>query len=302
LPVVQLFLECILLAMLTSAINNKLSETDSNWKARLDLKFNNRDGISYLAFKKHFGPLQIQRPFYPDNSGACHVYLLHPPGGVVAGDELAINISLDEKTEVLVTTPAATKFYRSNGKQALATQSFKVAKNAYLEWLPQETIFFNSAYVDMVTRVELEADAQFIGWEILCFGRPASNEIFNTGYIRQSIEIWRDDIPLCIERNNIDGTNTIMNAKWGLQQYTVSATFIIVLNNADCMEQLQQQQNKNQSQQNFLISTTQLSDVIICRYLGHSAQQAKSEFIQLWDIVKPYISNKILKVPRIWNT
>ena len=192
-----------------------LIENNSNWKARLDLEFKERDNTSYLSFRKHCGPLQIQRPFYPDNSGACHVYILHPPGGVVGGDQLDINIELHEKTEVLVTTPAATKFYRSNGAEAKTTQIFKVAKNAYLEWLPQETILFNTSYVDMITRVQLETDGQFIGWEIVCFGRPASEELYNNGYVKQSIEIWRNNTPLCIERNKIDGSSELMTAKWG---------------------------------------------------------------------------------------
>ena len=43
--------------------------------------------------RRHEGPFCIQRPFYPGD-GACHVYLLHPPGGLAAGDELDLDVDV----------------------------------------------------------------------------------------------------------------------------------------------------------------------------------------------------------------
>ena len=55
------------------------------WQARLDLEFALSQQKTVISKRRHSGPLTIQRPFYPEGD-VCHLYLLHPPGGVVAGD------------------------------------------------------------------------------------------------------------------------------------------------------------------------------------------------------------------------
>ena len=66
-------------------LQGKPVDTGSGWLAELDLEFVQKRERTILANKKTRGPLTVQRPFYPE-SDVCHVYLLHPPGGVVGGD------------------------------------------------------------------------------------------------------------------------------------------------------------------------------------------------------------------------
>ena len=80
---------------------------NSGWKAQLDLEFSQLDYRSFLSHRRHFGPLQVQKPFYPELNGACHVYILHPPGGMVGGDSINIDINANANSHALITTPAA---------------------------------------------------------------------------------------------------------------------------------------------------------------------------------------------------
>ncbi|MCU7226321.1 urease accessory protein UreD, partial [Acinetobacter bohemicus] len=82
----------------------------------------------------HVGPLTVQRPFYPEDD-TCHLYLLHPPGGIVGGDELTIRAALDSGCHTLITMPGASKFYRSSGAQAHLHQRLTLAERSTLEWL-----------------------------------------------------------------------------------------------------------------------------------------------------------------------
>lgn len=166
----------------------------TGWQAELHLGFSRKAEKTLLSRRKHRGPLTVQRPFYPEG-GLCHVYLLHPPGGVVSGDNLLIDIELDRQSEALVTTPAAGKFYRSEGKLARQTVSLKVADEAILEWLPQETIVYQGARLSSTVSVELSDNAHFIGWEILALGRPASDEGFDSGEAILNWRIFRDGKP-----------------------------------------------------------------------------------------------------------
>ena len=84
------------------------------WIAKLELNFSVSRSKTFLSKRKHIGPLTVQQPFYPEE-GLCHLYLLHPPGGVVGGDQLSIVVKTDSDSGALITTPGATKIYRSNG-------------------------------------------------------------------------------------------------------------------------------------------------------------------------------------------
>ena len=148
-------------------------------------------------------PLAVQRPFYPDGpgaqGGACHVYLLHPPGGVVGGDALDIVVNAGAGSRALVTTPAAGKLYRSAGSCARLSQRLVVDEDAQLEWLPQPTIAFAGVNARMSTRVDLAPGGRFIGWEIVCLGRTDSGERY-AGQLHLALELWRDSAPLWLER------------------------------------------------------------------------------------------------------
>jgi hypothetical protein len=143
------------------------------WQAKLDLAFEPRFGRTAITRQSHLGPLRIQRPFYPERNGTCHVYVLHPPGGVVGGDLLEVTLEGAPGSRALITTPGATKLYRSLGPQAQIRQNIKLSGDACLDWFPQETIAFEGAHASIQTRVQLDREASYAGWEIVCLGRPA---------------------------------------------------------------------------------------------------------------------------------
>ena len=82
------------------------------WQAGLRLGFRAGPRRTLLADRQRYGPLAVQAAFYPEGV-ICHVYLLHPPGGVVGGDRLDMEVTLGKGASTLLTTPGATKFYRS---------------------------------------------------------------------------------------------------------------------------------------------------------------------------------------------
>ncbi|EHW17029.1 urease accessory protein ureD [Escherichia coli DEC8B] len=122
-------------------LSTALPQNKKGWQAMLDLRFQRLHGKTTLTTRHHVGPLTVQRPFYPEEE-TCHLCLLHPPGGIVGGDELIINAIIDSDCHTLITMPGASKFYRSSGAQAHLQQNLTLCNNATLEWLPQDSIFF----------------------------------------------------------------------------------------------------------------------------------------------------------------
>lgn len=270
------------------------------WEARLELGFRARGTHTILANRRHVGPLQVQRPFYPDGERACHVYILHPPGGVVGGDSLAISAEVESGAHALLTTPAAGKLYRSDGASAQLSQELTVADGAWLEWLPQETIAFDGARAASATRVALSGTAGFIGWEILCLGRPAASETYTHGEFVQRFEIWRDGAPLWWERNALAGGTPVLHAPWGLAGRSVVATLVAVGRAPSALSALRELLNAEQDDGEFAVS--QLRDVLVCRYLGNSAEQARAGFIAAWRLLRPALWGIDASPPRIWAT
>ena len=273
--------------------------TADGWRASLALALRCRAARTTLAHVRHCGPLRVQRPFYPEGDEVAHVYLLHPPGGVVAGDRLEINIDIGTQAHALFTTPGATKFYRSPGDLAVVEQSIRVTQRGIVEWLPAETIFFSGANVQSRTRIDLEPDAVFMGWDIQCFGRPEALEAFDAGNVVTRFEIWRKAQPLLLECARVIGKSAFLEQAWGLGKKPVSATFWCTFEDAAAVAQLRDFCDLGDTS---LFSATQLPGVIVCRFLGHRAEDAKRAFSRAWELLRPRVLNRPACLPRIWAT
>ena len=242
----------------------------------------------------------MQKPFHPESDGTCHAYILHPPGGVVGGDSLDIELTCDPGAHALITTPAANKFYRSNGMTATQRHELRVLGTACLEWLPQETILFEGTKVNSSTKVYLEDQASFIGWEIVSVGRPACNEGFTRGSYRQSFEIWRRSEPLMIDRINLQDCSEILNAQWGLRQKPVMG-LMVVSGDEEVLEKAQDSA-RNLVENPGCTSVTVTGSVLLCRALDTSAMAVRNLFIDVWKVIRPVVLGKWPCEPRIWAT
>ncbi|MDE2082376.1 MAG: urease accessory protein UreD [Burkholderiales bacterium] len=152
-------------------------------------------GPCTLAHDRHEGPLRVLQPLYPEGPAICHQVIVHPPGGVVGGDELHIDARLEAGAHALVTTPGATRFYRSDGAVALQRVRLQLAAGARLEWLPLETIAYSGCEAETSLVAELAPGAEMIGWELLVLGLPAAGAPFVAGRWRQHLELpgrWLD--------------------------------------------------------------------------------------------------------------
>lgn len=269
--------------------------TAGGWHAGIRLGLALRGGRTVLAQRERHGPLSVQRPFYPEG-GVCHVYLLHPPGGVVGGDVLDIEVGLGSGARAVVTTPGATKFYRSDGRRALQSQRLRVAADAVLEWLPQETICFPGAEVRLDTVVELNGSARLAMWDILCLGRPVIDEPFDQGSIDNRLLIQRDGVPLLIDRLRVRPDNRDrLSLMAGLP---VAGTLLI---SGAGEEEIAACRDLLLAEAGDYAGATLVEDLLIVRYLGGSTERARRMFTRVWQALRPPGIDSPA-VPRIWAT
>lgn len=270
-----------------------------DWSARLELAYALRDGRTVPVHRRHVGPLRVQKHFHPEPSGACHQIVVHPPGGVAGGDALSLEVSLEAGAHALITSPGAAKWYDGHERQAFQELDVRVAPGATLEWLPQETILFDGAEVNLCSRFRLSGDARLLAADVVCLGRPASGEVFAGGGWKQHTCIERDGRLLYVEPLSLAGGGALLASRVGLGGKSVMATLLWAgppvppeLHRA-CREV---------GGPGLLAAVSQLPEVWVARCLADSAEAAHAYCRTLWRMLRPALVGHAAHPPRIWNT
>jgi urease accessory protein len=158
------------------------------WHAKLRLDYA-REGERSVARFAHDGPLRILQSLWPEGEGICHNVLVHPPGGLVGGDTLQVEVTAAAGSHGLVTTPGASRFYRSDGELALQDVHLHAGAGARLEWLPLEALYYSGCRAENRLCLDLEPGAQVLGWDIAAFGLPQAGQPFARGSVLQHLEL-----------------------------------------------------------------------------------------------------------------
>jgi urease accessory protein len=275
------------------------SASTSAWQASLTLGFADDAGTTRLFNNLHYGPLRVQKALYPEDAKVCHAIVVHPPGGVVGGDRLEIDIGVGDQAHAFITTPGAAKWYQANGKVSRQSVHLHVNQGAALEWLPQETIFFDTANVELEQHVELAAGATFIGCEILCMGRRGSGEVFNRGTVRQRSSIRRDGRLIWWEQGAMLGGR--LDSPLALNGKTVCATLIAAGKTlpASALSEIRADIAAD-GEHDF--GVTQTKGVLVARHLGDDSETARRLMLAVWRRLRPHLLAREAVTPRIWQT
>ena len=275
----------------------------SGWLGRLSLTLELTPHGTQLVRNAHEGPLRIQRVLTPEGPACPHIYLLHPPGGVVGGDRLHTEVELHAGAELLLTTPAAQKLYRSQGARAEVENVLRVGASAKLEWLPSETLAFSSADAELSTRVELEPEAAFLGWDIACYGMPARGESFTRGRVRSRFELWRGTTPLLVEALELAHPEQLLGAPFALRGEPVVASLYGVPGRGSVAEELVEQVRAALGETpRVLCSVSSLQELIVVRALGANVEHVRAPLIRAWQLLRPALLGRPAILPRIWAT
>lgn len=198
------------------------AEHPVRWPARLALTAR-RDGDATRVHARHEGPLRLLKTLHPEGPGIAHAVLVHPPGGLVGGDRLDVELDVQPGAHLLATTPAATRFYRSNAGEAAQVVRAQVGEGARLEWLPQETLAYSGCEARNEVRLALAPGASLIASEVLGLGLPAAGQPFERGRLLQHLEV----VGQWLDRGGLAAADTaLLNGPSGLAGHRVMATLI----------------------------------------------------------------------------
>lgn len=274
------------------------------WKATLNLDYTS-EGQRCVARYSHNGPLRILQSLYPEGDTVCHNVLVHPPGGLVGGDTLEMKVTVGSHAHGLVSTPGATRFYRSLGEPARQIVHATLADGARLEWLPLEALAYSGCLAENKAVFDLAPGAEMMGWDITALGLPAAHLPFAAGRFSQHLEIpgvW-------LERGHLDALDQrLMNSPLGLAGHRCMATLFFA-----CGHDL----SRNRREQALetvrnVIATDGLREsagataphprVLAVRVLSPVVEPAMDLLKRLWAAWRVELWGMSAQRPRIWST
>jgi urease accessory protein len=245
----------------------------------------------------------VQRAFYPEGDDVAHVYVLHPPGGLVGGDRLELDVRVCDRGSALLTTPAAQKLYRSGGRTCRQHVKLEVGAGSSLEWLPGENILFQGAEAVLETEVEVADGGTFTGWDIGCLGRPAAGERFDQGRLRSAFRLSRNGHPLVVERFELQGGSPLLVEAFGLSGFTVFGNLYFVpaeRRDLSPLAALFRERLSPSPDERFAV--TALEDALVVRVLAPSAERARALLVAAWELARPELLGRPPVAPRVWAT
>jgi urease accessory protein len=278
------------------------------WHAKLDLHYASAplaDGAPRTTVQfKHDGPLRVLQSLYPEGPAVCHNVLVHPPGGIVGGDTLDITVQVDAGAHALITTPAATRFYKSLGEPGTQQVKVQLHSGARLEWLPLETLVYNGCNAFNSAVFSLAPDAEMIGWDITALGLPHANQPFERGSLQQHIEVtgaW-------LERALIDAADArLLNSPLGLAGNLCMGSLFFATGEAISRERREHllEVVRAAVAGDALAATTGAtapnSRVIVVRTLAPMVEPAVDLLRRVWVALRHAAWDRPAQVPRIWS-
>ena len=273
------------------------------WHARLQLDYALESGRS-VARHLHDGPLRILQSLYPEGDRICHNVLVHPPSGLVGGDTLDMQVTVGAGAHGLVTTPGATRFYRSEAGLATQQVHARVLDGARLEWLPLEALAYSGCDALNLARFELAPTAELMTWDITALGLPHAQQPFERGTFRQHLEIPK----VWLERGTVAADDErLMNSPLGLAGQRCMATLVFAAGSAIAADRAETALEAARAAIEASILRLQAGatqphpQVIVLRVLAPVVEPAMQLLRPVWAAWRQALWGLPAAVPRLWN-
>lgn len=273
------------------------------WHAHLSLNYR-QQGQRTVLHHSHDGPLRIFKSLYPEGDAICHNVIVHPPGGLVGGDELDIAVRVDSGAHGFISTPGATRFYAADDLPATQRVRIELAEDARLEWLPLESIAFPGCEAVNHWQATLAPGAELLAWDVTALGLPAAGQPFDRGRLHQRLEVpgvW-------LEQARIDAADTrLLQSPLGLAGQRCMGTLVLACGSP--IERSRREALLEGLRSALPASTDGVPLAVTCpnphmlvlRALGPLVEPLMARLQQAWAVLRPLAWNLAVQTPRIWG-
>lgn len=169
-----------------------LNEPIETHDGLLKLVLTNKNNKTHTEERYTKNPLSISKPLYLTQHMA-YFYLINTSGGLVQGDRLHIDITLNENCRANITTQSATKIYGMEKNCAVQYTSIEMRENSYLEYLPDPNIPYRDSRFFQISEIHLKKNSTLFFWDILYPGRFSRGEEFENDIYYSNLKIFLDN-------------------------------------------------------------------------------------------------------------
>jgi len=134
------------------------------------------DGRTVLAAQSFRAPYHLSKPYWDAEAQVLLVQVVNPTAGILSGDRLESDITVEKKAALLVTTPSASRVFKMKAGTAECRQHFAVAAGAWLEVLPEPLVPHRGCRYRQGTRITVEPGGGLFFADLLLPGRVAHGE------------------------------------------------------------------------------------------------------------------------------
>lgn len=283
-----------------NAVKQLFRSLSPSWLAKLSLTYERTLIGTVLKRSMHEGPLRVQKALYPEGDDICHTIIIHPPAGIAGGDTLDIDITIGAGCHTVLSTPSATKWYKSFKNPATQSIRFELGDAAKLDWLPQENLFFKGANSNLLTKLNLPANASFIGWDAMMLGRHASGEEWSSGQIHMRNEVRRDGKLVWIENGHIDAHDRYFKSLPQLGSWPICSTLWAL--GPHCSNALAEQFSGLMPWTDSLRGgvTFMPQGVLVVRVVSTDIESARNFMVDIWTKLRPIVHGVNAQPLRLW--
>lgn len=281
------------------------------WQASIKLEFRKDKDKTLMVRNLHYGPLVVQKPFYPEI--ACHVYLLHPPGGVASCDHLCVEAKANDHSQVLITTPGATKFYKGENNYSLFEQNFYVENDASLEYLPAQNIFYKGTHTKVKTTFYLKDNSRFAFRDVSKCGMKDEARPFENSSLFNTVTIVENGKEKLIETSFIDGQDDLeaLSGNYGCVYTGTYITNKVCEETLDKIRAILDSYKENSSFElpqrydpnfRFYAAAGVVDNYTVVRFLSSQNEAIEKAIVDIWKLTRFETVGLKPCLPRIWST
>jgi urease accessory protein len=208
-----------------SALTSQLRTDRVGRDGTLRLSFERRAGRTVLTERGFTLPLQALEPAVLRDDGVAYLMLLNPSGGLVGGDHLQADLVLNSGSRVCLTTPSATKVYRTLGPPAVQRTTIHVGADAVVEYIPDPVIPYPSSAFHQSLQIDLAERSQALVYDAFALGRVARGERWAFKEFVNRITVTLHGRPIFIDRFKLVPPVGNLGGNGGMEDFGYSAMF-----------------------------------------------------------------------------
>jgi len=270
------------------------------------------DGSATLSFEAARGdtaigelyqhdPLRLLFPRHVEGEPLTGV-LVTTSGGLVGGDRLQVRVSSGEGSAGRVLAQAAEKIYRSTGADSRIKIRLQAEAGSWLEWLPQETILFDSSRLRRSTEIRAVSGARMLCGEMVVLGRTAMGERMRQGLLHEAWEVYWDDRLAWADALHLNsGFARVSDAPAGLDGARACASILYV--GDDAGEHLDSARTliDETVEDSLRVAASCMGKVLVIRWLGRDSLQLRDAYGRFWAAFRHHLAGYPPIMPRLWQ-